>query len=181
MAKILTWRVLLTVFFFFFLQVFMFYWVSKTKSLTEKARFIDSRKRQGGGNWPKPSIPIPQPPSLSLPVLPLSLNNPFFLHGGVMCKTTCSSYSVRWGCTKPICCLSLYQIFMLSSTDVTTRGDETSNTVMKELFSWHSTLKPEDAFPARTWNDKARQNILDANLATVCFPLKDINIYVHIL
>ncbi|KAA8587872.1 hypothetical protein FQN60_016734 [Etheostoma spectabile] len=51
--------------------------------------------------------------------------------------------------------------------NVINRGDETSNTVMKELFSWHSTLKPEDAFPARTRNDNARQDILGADLATI--------------
>lgn len=31
---------------------------------------------------------------------------------------------------------------------------EVDNTVMKEFFSCHSTLNPEDAFPARTRNDK---------------------------
>lgn len=52
-----------------------------------------------------------------------------------------------WSSYKLVCCLSINHIFILSSIDVTNRGDETTNTVMKELFSWHSTLKPEDAFP----------------------------------
>lgn len=72
-------------------------------------------------------------------------------------------------------------MFKQRKNNVINRGDETSNTVMKEFFSWHSTLKPEDAFLARTQNDNARQDILDAHLATVCFPPKDINIYVRIL
>ena len=80
---------------------------------------------------------------------------------------------------EPVCCLSLIQNFILSSTDVTNRGDETSNTVMKELFSWHSTLKPEDAFPARTRNDNARQDILMQILPQSVFHLKML-IYMYI-
>lgn len=52
-----------------------------------------------------------------------------------------------------------------------------NNTVMKEFFSWHSTLKPEDAFPARTQNDNARQ---DTILWMQILTSKDINIYVHL-
>ena len=122
-----------------------------------------AEKGQRGGNWPSPSTHIPQHP------LTTHLRSLF-----------CTIFKSSPFCMEPVCCLSLIQMFILSSTDVTNRGDETSNTVMKEFFSWHSTLKPEDAFPARTRNDNARQDILDADLATVYFPPKDVNIYVHI-
>lgn len=46
---------------------------------------------------------------------------------------------------------------------------------MKEFFSWHSTLKSEDSFPAED-GATARDRTCPA-----CFIPKEINIYVHIL
>lgn len=56
------------------------------------------------------------------------------------------------------------------------RGDEN---FMKEFFSWHSTLKSEDSFPAKDGATTSRQDTEDAGPA--CFTPKEINIYVHIL